>query len=270
MADTEPKPVEPTEEVPTEPTSPVETPEDDVTPEDDEQPVDPIEEDPENPAGDDQPENPDAAAPAPVETPAAPDYKEKFASSARRNQVVEAQNEELQQIVRDITKEDRPTDDEMRAADPDWDLRSDFEKNLAVKVEAQGRAAKRVDAEMRRITIEGKRKLEIARIIDTEPRLKGREEAFEKFSQDPRNSLAPATVLLNAFLFDAGEAAPAPTPAPAPKPKGVPPALQRGNPSGGRPPTPRKPGEFSPEDLKNLRTTDPKRYNEMIRKGQIK
>jgi len=265
MADTETQPVTPAEE---QPTSPVETPAEGEQPETPTAPVAPSTETPEGTQGD-EPANPNPA-PAPEPEKKEVDWKEKFSSSARRNQVVEAQYEALQNIVRDITKEDRPTDDEMRSSDPDWDIRSDFEKNLAIKTEALSRANKRADLEMLRIKEEGKRKLEVAKIIDSEPRLKGKEDAFEAFASDPRNSMAPANVLLNAFLFDAGAAPVTPSPSPAaPVPSPVP-TLGRGNPSGGRPPAPRNPGERSPEELKALRKHDPKAYNEAIRKGEIK
>jgi hypothetical protein len=50
----------------------------------------------------------------------------------------------------------------------------------------------------------------------------------------------------------------------------TPPSLERGNSSGNMPPIdPNKKKEYSDEELKALRTGDPRKYNELVRKGLI-
>lgn len=230
----------------------------------------------------DTPPTPQEPTPAPVppkvEEPKKPetDWKQKFSNSSRRNQIVEAQLKELQKTLGDITKEDIPTDDEMRAMDPDWDYRSDFEKNLAVKVEAGQRMNRRLHVQVKTIVDESDRATAIALLCENDPRLAGKEDDFFRFASKNENRNVPTDILVNAFLFEAKDDAPETpatpeTPAPSQPTVETPPTLERGNPTGGRAPsTPSSTGDFTPEQLKELRTKNQKEYMRMIRQGIIK
>lgn len=165
----------------------------------------------------------------------------------------------------------------MRASDPDWDYRSDFEKNLAVKTEATQRMMRRVHLTVKGFVSEGERASAIALVCENDARLKGKEDDFFHYASDPKNENVAIETLISAFLYEAKETDPDPTnptptdPAPQPTAPEAPPALERGNPTGGRPTAPTaKAGEFSPEQLKELRTKNPKEYMRMIRQGIIK
>tara|TARA_B100000508_G_scaffold138892_1_gene135841 strand:+ start:562 stop:1407 length:846 start_codon:yes stop_codon:yes gene_type:complete len=242
-------------------------------------------EEPETPKSPESPETPEPETPAeppkpeapkeptePTTPPAEPDYKQKFAGSTRENQILTGNLKELQKQLGELTKEDIPTDDEMARMDPDWNVRSDYEKNLAIKIEASARMQRRIAQTVNGFVSKSEKVQELNQLVQSDPRLHGKENDFFAFVQKPKHQNTPLDVLVNAFLFDTNavpETPPAPAPEePAPAPA-TPPSLNRSTPSGGTPPVQKKEGEFSNEELKHLRTTDPKKYNEMIRKGQI-
>lgn len=210
-----------------------------------------------------QPVTPTAPAPAPEI-----DYKKKFSDSTRRNQIVESQFKELQKVLGDITKQEIPTDEEMVALVPDWEYLTDREKNGERKLLVLERRQNHMLNTFTSIAKETETYSQLEAFVGTEPRLKGKEADFYEFATDPRNTGASMEVLVNAFLFETTpivDTTPVVTPVPE-----VPPSLERGNPSGNMPPIPTGNQEMSEDELKLLRTTDPRKYNEMIRTGKIK
>jgi hypothetical protein len=210
-----------------------------------------------------QPVIPTAPAPVPEI-----DYKKKFSESTRRNQIVESQFKELQKVLGDITKQEIPTDEEMVALVPDWEYLTDREKNGERKLIVLERRQNHMLNTFSSIAKETETYSQLEAFVGTEPRLKGKEADFYEFAIDPRNTGASLEVLVNAFLFETTpivDTTPVVTPVEA-----VPPSLERGNPSGNMPPIPTGNQEMSEDELKLLRTTDPRKYNEMIRTGKIK
>lgn len=199
-----------------------------------------------------------------------PDYRKKFGESTRRNQIVESQFKELQKILGDITKQEVPTDEEMVALIPDWEYLSDREKNGERKLVVLERRQNHIIGTLGNIASETDNASKFEEFVTKEPRLAGKEDAFYEFVSRPNNKGASMEVLLNAFLFEE-----TPIVAVDPKPdtppvEEIPPSLERGTPSGNMPPVKTGNEEMSADELKLLRTTDPRKYNEMIRKGQIK
>lgn len=221
------------------------------------------------------PEVPPAPAPVQPETPTTPvpkpepDYKKKFADSTRRNQIVESQFKELQKVLGDITKQEVPTDEEMQAIVPDWEYLTDREKNGERKLVVLERRQNHMLNTFSSITAESEMYSQLETFVAGEPRLNGKETEFYEFATDPRNKGASMEVLVNAFLFENTPAVEE-TPVVAPVETETPPALERATPSGNMPPIKTGNEEMSADELKLLRTTDPRKYNEMIRKGQIK
>lgn len=218
------------------------------------------------------------ATPEPVQpvTPTTPapkpepeiDYKKKFSESTRRNQIVESQFKELQKVLGDITKQEIPTDEEMVALVPDWEYLTDREKNGERKLVVLERRQNHMLNTFSSIAKETETYSQLEAFVGTKPQLKGKEADFYEFATDPRNTGASLEVLVNAFLFETTpivDTTPVVTPVPE-----VPPSLERGNPSGNMPPIPTGNQEMSEDELKLLRTTDPRKYNEMIRTGKIK
>lgn len=195
-----------------------------------------------------------------------PDYKKKFGESTRQNQIVASQFNELKKILGDITKQEVPTDDEMARIVTDWEYLSDSEKNREKKFIVLERRQNHMLKTMHDIASETENASKLDKFIAEVPELKGKENEFYEFATKPKNKGATMEVLLKSFLYDIKETKQPETPKP---PTGeIPPSLERSTPSGGeKPPSGKK--EYSDEELQTLRTKDPKKYHELIRKGQI-
>lgn len=197
-----------------------------------------------------------------------PNWREKFANSTRRNQIVESQFKELQKTLGDITKQEIPSDEEMKIVDPDWEYRSDFEKNMSIKAIVLERRQNLILNSIGNITKESEEAEKIAEYIDTVPELKGHEEAFIDFIQKPSNKGASMELLLSAFFHTIKEELPAPKEEITPKPEDItPPSLERATPTGGE--IEHTDTGYTDEQLKDLRTKNPKEYFRLIREGKI-
>lgn len=216
---------------------------------------------------------------APIETPAPiveapvakpePDYKKKFSESTRNNQIVMSRFVELQKVLGDITRQEVPTDDEMRSLESDWEYMSDREKRDATKLVVLERRQNQIFKTINDIARDSENSRKLDEFIENEPKLKGKEDAFISFATKDSNQGASMETVLKAFLYDVEEDIAPPNPAPvATAPTESAPSLERGNPSAGAPQdTGRK--ERSVEELKELRTKNPREYNDLVRKGLI-
>ncbi len=196
-----------------------------------------------------------------------PDYKRKFGDSTRRNQIVESQFSELQKILGDITKQEVPSDEEMGRLVPDFEFLSDREKNVERKVVVLERRQNLMMNTFSNISTETENLKKLENFINNEPKLKGKEDDFIAFVDKPANKGASMEVLLNAFLFEVK-----PEIEPVVEPEVVPeiaPSFERGTGHGGQPIIKTGKKEWSDEELANLRKNDSKKYNELIRTGQI-
>lgn len=198
------------------------------------------------------------------------DYRKKFSESTRRNQIVESKFVELQKVLGDITKQEIPTDQEMTAVDPDWEYRSDYEKNQALKLVVLERRQNLIFNTVGSISKESEFAEKIHTFIESSPDLKGKEEKFYDFATDPKNQGASPEVLLKAFLYEVKDDTTVTPVTTDPKPKVVEkaPRLNTSTPQGGSP-KPKKEGAYSDEEIKVIRTTDHKKYNKLVREGKI-
>lgn len=219
----------------------------------------------------DEEEIPVVVTPEVTPKPEAPpvDFKDKFKNSTRRNQIVEAQLKELTKVLGDITKQEVPSDEEMTATDPDWEYRSDFEKNQAIKLVVLERRQNNILNTFSNITRESESTEKIFEFIESTEQLKGKEEKFYTFATDPKNAGAPAEVLLKAFLFEVDGSLPAPVAPVVPEKKEKAPQLSRATPTNGQSGKPKQAGTYSDEELTQLRTKNPKKYFQLIRQGKI-
>jgi len=214
-----------------------------------------------------EPAKPAVAPEAPKTGTSEVDYKDKFSASTRRNQIVESQLVELQKVLGDVTRQEVPSDEEMKNADPDWDFRSDYEKNNARKMVVLERRQGKILTTLHSISQDSQAAEKISNFIASEPRLKGKEEDFYKFATNPKNKGAEIDVLLRAFLFDVKDEKPAPE---LPKEEHAP-TLERGGSSGGSEKVqPKEPNTFTSEEARQLRVSDQKKYNELVRSGKLK
>lgn len=197
-----------------------------------------------------------------------PDYRKKFGESTRQNQILASQYAELQKVLGDITKEEVPTDDEMVAliGKEDWDYMSDREKNNERRLMVLEKREQKRTFEFNRLEAERESLNQLNTYIESEPRLKGKENEFYEFVTRPSSKGASMEVLLTAFLF---ETTPIVNTDPTPVVEEIPPSLERGTPSGNMPPVDTGKPTYTEEQIKLLRTTDHKKYNDLVRKGII-
>lgn len=215
-------------------------------------------------------DEPDDKTPQDPPAPTPPvDYQKKFSESTRRNQIVESQLRELQKTLGDITKQEIPTDEEMREIDPDWEYRSDFEKNLSKKTIILERRQNQIFNTFGNITKEAELAEQISTFIDSNPELNGKEEAFYDFCTSPKNKGADLEILLGAFLHKEGIAKTPTDPNLPTPPKKKAPSLARSTPTGGSQHKPKE-GLYSDEELQDLRTKNPKQYFKLIRQGKLR
>lgn len=208
--------------------------------------------------------------------PATPvvDYREKFGHSTRENQILQGELEALNRQLGEITKEEIPTDAEMIGKYPEYEFADELSKGILKRQEVMDRRQRGIQLSIGKMLGSVTRRNEIAAIVATNAALVGKEQKFIDFASDPKRANVPVETLVSAFLYEVKDEAPAPTvippTPPAPTPTVIPPAtaLERGTPSGGESPAPTN-TERTPEELKALRTSNPKEYNELVRKGQI-
>lgn len=194
----------------------------------------------------------------PAQPPVAPtvpvvDYEKKFSDSTRENQILQEKIKALEGAPQELTKE--PTDSDMRAAFPNWDLMSDTEKDLGrrtVRAERIGGNAAQIAQDLK---AERSWNTSIELAIASNTTLQGKEQAFRQYASRPQYKNVPMDVLVGAFLQSLGAAPVAPTTTPRP-------GLEPGN---GGPRTPEKPKTLSTEELTSLRTSDPKGYQDYLK-----
>lgn len=230
------------------------------------------------------PATPVVVPPAPPTPPAPPaeDYRTKFGMSTRENQVLQGELEGLKQTLGEITKEEIPSDEEMVQKYPEFEFAEPLMQSVLKRQEVLERRIKKGELGITRVLGSVQRRNELAAVVATNAALRGKEEAFITFASDPNRQNAPVATLVSAFLYEVKDETPAPVvvtppapetppapPAPAKDDEAPAPVLERGTPSGGEPPKPPVKTERTAEELKELRTSNPKEYNRLLRLGQL-
>lgn len=221
------------------------------------------------------PAAPETVVPPVPPAPVVPevDYRAKFGNSTRENQVLQGELESLTKQLGEITKEEIPTDEEMKQKYPEYEFADSLMQSVLKRQEVQDRRQRGIQLNVGKFLGSVTRRNELAAIVATNAALAGKEAKFLDYASDPSRANAPVATLVSAFLFEVKDETPAPVPTPATPPAPAPavrqqPVLERGTPSGGE--TPSAPNaERSPEELQALRTSNPREYNELIRKGKI-
>lgn len=209
------------------------------------------------------PETPSEAPETPVEQPSpepqptAPDYKQKFVDSQREAILLAERNKAKEAQLESLTKQDTPTDEAMRQLYPEWDTFTDITKQAFVGIEAQNMRQARIESQQRDISARQQLDDKLEEFLETPPeafkKITGKEAEFKRFAKKKNNIGLSLETLAKAFLFDAEEETP-PTPMREALPAG----------SGG-PRDPLKPKKISSEEASKLRTTDYKRWLELVK-----
>ncbi|HEX8196349.1 MAG TPA: hypothetical protein VF571_09190 [Pyrinomonadaceae bacterium] len=210
---------------------------------------------PAEPAAPTEQTSPETTPPAPV------DYKEKFVESSKESILNHERAKVANAQIEKLTKIDTPTDDAMRQLYGEWDDLNDVTKKALIKQEAQEMRQRKIEAQQEEILNRIKLDEEIGSVIESNPKLSGKETEFRRFAANPKNKGISAEVLAKAFLFDVSED----TPAPQPNVQKTE-VLPQGN---GGPREPLKPKKISLTDAAQIRKTDYPRYLELVKSGMI-
>ncbi len=220
-------------------------------------------------------EQPEPVTPQPVSEPTAPaepettlsvdpatqsiDYETKFKESAREAQILAARLAEFENPPRkELTNE--PTDSDLQAAFPEWEIMTDTEKTLARRTFATERLTASLHEEREQEKAAQRWNTDLELTIASKPALQGKEQAFKEFAKKPTHRGAPLETLVSAFLFESSSN-PSPISPPTPAP-----GLLSGN---GGPREIEKPKLLSGAELKQLRETDEKGYKEYVKTHDI-
>jgi hypothetical protein len=208
---------------------------------------------------------PETETPQPEVTPAEPkeptppavDYEKKFAESTKENQLLRERLAAEERARQELTKE--PTDSEYRAAFPEWDALGDSEKADKRRLYNAERTAQKAAQIAQELKDERERNTSIELALASHTALQGREQAFRQYALKPQYKNVPLEVLVDAFL---GKNPEPPVPTPADKRPG----LLSGT---GGPKEAPKPKTLNPEELKNLRLSDPRAYQDYLKTHPI-
>ncbi len=221
-----------------------------------EQPIEPLSE-----------ETPPAPPASTEPTPPKPtvDYKEKFTQSSREALVLASQNKKVAEAVAEADNLPEPTEEELIAAYPDWDILTDFEKTIGKEtllykrkydlVSKAVNEGKKLDQWLEKVDdfLQDENTLQNPEYAG----LKGREDEFRTFASKPTRRNLDFSDLVAAFLFTVKPE--------APKTGSL---LEPSN-AGGEEPKPRK-TELGAEESSILRRKDPREWRRLIKAGKIK
>ncbi len=208
---------------------------------------------------------------APVVAPPAPptevDYRGKFSNSTRENQILQGELEALNARIGEITKEEIPTDEEMKQTYPEYEYAEPLLQSVLKRQEVMDRRQKSIQMSVGTMLGSVSRRNEIAHAIASKAALAGKEDKFVEFASDPKRTNVPVDTLVSAFLYEVKDETPAPVLSPV-TPRAPVTALERGTPTGGEAPLAPKIGRTD-DELKELRTSNPREYNRLVREGKI-
>lgn len=224
------------------------------------------------PRTDQQPES--VTPPQPVSEPTVPpiatppaadpiDYKEKFSQSSAENQILLGRIKELEGNPRkELTTE--PTDSDLAAAIPGWEYMDEGQKAVARIAYSGQRIARDLAAERDENRQKHQWNTDVDLFIAQNPSLQGKERDFRDFANKPSHRGAPLDVLKDAFAQRTATPTTPMNPNPQPQPSA--PGLEPGN---GGPREIEKPKQLDADQLKTLRETDERAYNEYVRTHDI-
>lgn len=201
-------------------------------------------------------------SPEPQSAPAGYVPKDKFVASAQES-ILNAERVKVRDArIEQLTIQDTPTDEAMRALYPEWDQLDEYNKRVLIRQETIAMQNARTLAKQQDILDRQQLEDELDQVIENNPKLSGKEAEFKRFARNPKNRGIAAEVLAKAFLFDVeDEISQAPTPQLMTTE-----ALPAGS---GGPRGDLKPKKISLEEARAIRQTDHKRYLELVKSGQI-
>lgn len=188
----------------------------------------------------------------------------KLSESAREAQKLLAKNRVVTRAIIDADEAPEPTEDELMAEYPDWDIMSDTEKGLAKETVISRRWRQTISKAKEQATkIEKWNDSVIAFVEDPQtlidiPELEGKTDEFKEFATKEENNSVPFKLLMSAFLFE--------------KSKGK--IVHKGkmfeDGTGGSNERPQpKTNKISLEEARIIREQDYPKYKELLKAGKI-
>ena len=210
------------------------------------------------------PETP--GAPETPQTPAAqtpPDYQKKFSQSAAEAQILLGRNKVLEDRYNKLTSQDTPTEAELREAYPSWDSMNAVEKDVYKNILTERKRNNRIEATLLEMTAEQRFTAEMnALLAKPEYSVLHGDAEFTEFVLRPKHKGLDIQTLADAYLFKKGLKEPETPTSPVQRDPGLP----KGS---GGPRTTEQPG-LSDDEVATIRKTDPKRFRQMLKTGEIK
>lgn len=193
------------------------------------------------------------------------DYKEKFIASSVEGNILYTKNKQIADAIAKASEVAEPTEEEMIALYPDWEVMSDFERKMAKKdekntrkldaIEEATRDFKDIDAWTKKVD---DFLADPQTFIDS-PELEGKEEEFRIFSTKPTRRGIDFEDLVASFSYMTGKEV-------KPKAKGS--MFPTGSPGINERPQP-KSDKITIVEARRLRVTDYKKYLQYVRESKI-
>lgn len=190
------------------------------------------------------------------------DYKKKWVESSREGLILHEKNKKLNESVDQAFNLPEPTEEEMQKEYSDWDILDDFQKKLAKQSFDANRKLKMihestlVEKTAQKWNEEVDKYLEEPATLTTTPELAGKEEEFKLFATRPSRRGVSFETLVSAFLHDFEKENP-------PK-RGQ--MFEKGTSTVDKNP---KDDKISLEEAEKIRTTDYKKYKELLMADKI-
>lgn len=136
------------------------------------------------------------------------DYKKKYVDSTRGAQALLEKDKQMNEAIDQASQLPTPTDEEMTAIYPDWDVMSDSEKRVAVKTELSERKfellhkASVVNKSITEWHGAVDKFIENPKTMINYPELEGKQDEFKVYATKPTYKNADFHLIVKSFLFD--------------------------------------------------------------------
>lgn len=140
--------------------------------------------------------------------------KTKLSASARESQRLYAKDRLMTQAITEAEDIPEPTEEELQAENPEWDIMTETEKRFAKETIVSKKWREKIsEAKARGEKVQKWNDsvedfVEDPKTFIDNPDLEGKQAAFREFAQDPENNSVPFSLLVPAFLYKQGTGKP--------------------------------------------------------------
>lgn len=191
-------------------------------------------------------------------------YKKRYADSTREAQILHAKNKKIVEVIEKAKEISDPTEEELIAEYPDWEMMTDTERKMAKDSVISRRRFEALDEATQDFRKSEKWNAKVDKFM-TDPQtlidypgLEGKEEEFKIFTGKETRRGVDFPDLVSAFLFEADKI--------MPKHKGS--MFETGTSGTSEKPKP-KSDKITTKESQRLRIADYKKYLEYLKAGKI-